>query len=115
MAMVSYIQNFSKIGDKNFFDIEGSPLWIFQKIHDFLNDFRGKGGAGHTSSCLDTTKIGLNLTLNMVIWVASPPLPVATLTPKERSVGGWVCKMSTNVYEGHWVGSVDVNVYKIKV
>ena len=30
-------------------------------------------------------------------------------------VGGWVRKMSTNVYQGHWVGSVDVNVYKIKV
>ena len=47
---------------------------------------RAKGGTSHTSSCLDTTKIGLNLTLNMVIWVASPPLPLATLTPKERSV-----------------------------
>ena len=90
-ALGSYTQNFSKIGDKNFFDIEGSPLWIFQKIHDFLNDVRGKGGAGHTSSCLDTTKIGLNLTLNMVIRVASPPLPLATLTPKERSVGGGYC------------------------
>ena len=31
------------------------------------------------------------------------------------SEGGWVCKMSTNVYQGHWVGSVDVNIYKIKV
>ena len=29
-------------------------------------------------------------------------------------VGGWVCKMSTNVYQGHWVGSVDVNIYKVK-
>ena len=75
MALGSYIQNFSKIGDKNFFDIEGSPLWIFQEIRYLLNDFRGKEGAGHTSSCLDTTKIGLNLTLNMVIWVASPPNP----------------------------------------
>ena len=88
MALASYLQNFSKIGDKNFFNIEGSPLWIFQKIHDFLNDVRGKGGAGHTSSCLDATKIGLNLTLNMVIRVASPPLPLAMLTYKVRSVGG---------------------------
>ena len=49
MALGSYIQNFSKIGDKNFFDIEGSPLWIFQKIRYLLNDFRGKWSAGHTS------------------------------------------------------------------
>ena len=49
MALGSYIQNFSKIGDKNFFDIEGSPLWIFQKIYDFLNDVKGKWSAGHTS------------------------------------------------------------------
>ena len=28
MALGSYIQNFSKIGDKIFFDMEGSPLWI---------------------------------------------------------------------------------------
>ena len=27
-----HILNFSKIGEKNFFDIEGSPLWIFQEI-----------------------------------------------------------------------------------
>ena len=49
MALGSYMQNFRKIGDKNFFDIEGSPLWIFQKIYDFLNDVKGKWSAGHTS------------------------------------------------------------------
>ena len=32
MALGFYTQNLSGIGDENFFDIEGSPLWIFQEI-----------------------------------------------------------------------------------
>ena len=73
MALGSYIQNFSKIGDKNFFDIEGSPLWIFQKIRYLLNDFRGKWSAGHTSRYQNIIKLGLNLTFHMVSSVASRP------------------------------------------
>ena len=73
MALASYIQNFSKIGDKNFFDIEGSPLWIFQKIRYLLNDFRGKWSAGHTSRYQNIIKLGLNLTFHMVTSVASRP------------------------------------------
>ena len=35
MALGSYMQNFRKIGDKNFFDIEGSKKFDFDEAHNF--------------------------------------------------------------------------------
>ena len=71
------MQNFRTIGDKNFFDIERSPLWIFQKIYDFLNDVRGKWSAGL-----------LNLTFHMVISVASRPKIHGHVNIQSKKGGG---------------------------
>ena len=96
MALGSYIQNFSKIGDKNFFDIEGSPLWIFQKIRYLLNDFRGKWSAGHTSRYQNIIKLGLNLTFHMVTSVASRPKIRGQVNVQRKKCGGGMRKNRNN-------------------
>ena len=58
------------------------------KLGNFKIDLKGRWSAGHPSKCQSIITIGLNLTLHMVIRVASRPRFLATLTAKRSTVGG---------------------------
>ena len=77
MAQGFQILSFIKIGNKNFFDIKDIKVFdVFKlKLGNFQIDLRGRESAGHPSKCQSIITIGLNLTLHMVIRVASQPPP----------------------------------------
>ena len=60
--------NLSGIGNKKNFDIEGSPLWIFQEILVwFLNwsELKDQQVAGHYSRCQNIIKVGPKIDFEM--------------------------------------------------
>ena len=76
-----------KIGEQNFFDIEGSPFGFFSLNTDhFQINAGGKGSGGGCCHSKITIKIGLYFDFHMVPSLPARPQFLAMLTAKKSNV-----------------------------